>query len=589
MLQLRKPYALLLVILTVISVYYSAIFAEILTIDDQKMITGLLNLDDFSLKNIFFPGGAYYYRPLLILSFIADNYFWGAHESFMHLENVLLHAANASFVYLLASKITRIQGSKSTAIPLVAALLFALHPIATEPVNWISGRTDLIAGLFVLISCNLLLVSLESGSKTALIGSAFSFLISPLAKETAIFWYPATMFLIYAVSRKKELSFPRELIKSIRSHGIYYLAMTSAPVGYFALRHIATKKHDSGIGLALKGVVESESFDILNKVRISFKVFGFYLKKLVFPLPLNFTILSASNWYVILGIIGIFLCLYLCYRRDILSALLLMSACIISPALLVPLGSMALTPIAERYLYMPAAFFSVAAVIYGANFLQRSRLSSKIPVSLAALLLLFCGYATYTRNIVWQKNLTLFQDCVDQNPDYVIVRNELATALRNAKRNAEADRIILGNKLPTSDKYSVATDINQALTLSKNNDLKGAVALLKKTDCPDSHPFYQNYLQSLMYLNDRLIANSDDIRIQKSLMRENLELMIRFQRVTGDPYGFYSVGKIAMTVGETKLAIENFRLAVEKSPPKAFYKEPARKLAERLGRELEKN
>src|SRR6185369_1869625 len=172
MLQLRKPYALLLIILTVLSVYYSAIFAEILSIDDQKMITGLLNLDDFSLRNVFFPGRAYYYRPLLALSFIADNYLWGAHESFMHLENILLHAANASFVYLIALKITRMQGSKSASVPLVAALLFALHPIATEPINWISGRTDLIAGLFVLISFHLLLLSLENGSKAALAVSA---------------------------------------------------------------------------------------------------------------------------------------------------------------------------------------------------------------------------------------------------------------------------------------------------------------------------------------------------------------------------------------------------------------------------------
>ena len=36
--------------------------------------------------------------------------------------------------------------------PLFAALLFAVHPVHTESVSWISGRTDVLAALFFLLA-----------------------------------------------------------------------------------------------------------------------------------------------------------------------------------------------------------------------------------------------------------------------------------------------------------------------------------------------------------------------------------------------------------------------------------------------------
>ncbi len=581
MFQLRRGYAVLFIILVVLSVYYSTLFAEVLSIDDQAMINSLLNNDNFTFKSVLLPGGGYYYRPLILSSFILDKYLWGLHESFMHLENIVLHALNACLVYIIAANVSERRGEKSAAVPLFAAFLFAVHPLATEPVNWISGRTDLLAGAFLLASFLLLLLSLTRRSIALLLASTCFFFVSALAKETAIFWYPAALFMVYVNGRDSDMGFPRDLIATLKSHWIYFLAVTAAPTGYFTLRYFALKSYDSGIGLAVKGVIVGQNFDILNKLRVTLKVFGFYLKKLVAPLPLNFTILSVSNWYVPVGIAGVILCVFLVYKRNELSALLLMALCIISPALLVPLGKMALAPVAERYLYMPSAFFAICASVGGASCLQRYKISQGVVTATATLLLLLAGCATWQRNLVWQTNLGFFQEAVRQNPDYVPVKNELAKALQGAGRYEEARRIYLSIKMPATEAYHIVTVLNRATAMAAQ-DIAGAIMLLKNTECPELNPFYANYLQTRMYLNGLMLDKTIDRQVKCEIHAENIELMKKLQLRTGDPYYYYRIGQLCLTVGDNREAMEYFKLAAEKSPENSYYKAPARKLYERL-------
>jgi tetratricopeptide (TPR) repeat protein len=64
-----------------------------------------------------------------------------------HLVNLLLHLANTGLLFWFLAKLTgeRIPG-------LIAAGLFAVHPLRVESVAWVSGRGDLLAALFVLLA-----------------------------------------------------------------------------------------------------------------------------------------------------------------------------------------------------------------------------------------------------------------------------------------------------------------------------------------------------------------------------------------------------------------------------------------------------
>lgn len=64
-----------------------------------------------------------------------------------HLVNVLLHAANAVLLFLLLQALTGVTWPSA----LVAAL-FAIHPLRAESVAWVTGRKDLLSGLFFMLT-----------------------------------------------------------------------------------------------------------------------------------------------------------------------------------------------------------------------------------------------------------------------------------------------------------------------------------------------------------------------------------------------------------------------------------------------------
>ena len=150
---LENRYQILLICIAVLAVYYPTIFAEVCLLDDLDMINALFNAQDFSIKHLFFPGtaGGGYYRPLIGLSYYFDSFAWLLSPEIMHFENILLHLLNSLLVFGICCHLS-IHLSDIPSIPLLTTLLFALHPVNSESVNWISGRTDLLAGFFILSS-----------------------------------------------------------------------------------------------------------------------------------------------------------------------------------------------------------------------------------------------------------------------------------------------------------------------------------------------------------------------------------------------------------------------------------------------------
>jgi tetratricopeptide (TPR) repeat protein len=91
-------------------------------------------------------------RPVLKLSY-AVNHASGLGVAGFHALNVAIHAANAALALLLVRRLEERlagQGPPGAAVPGVAALLFALHPVQTEAVTYVSGRSASLAGAFAL-------------------------------------------------------------------------------------------------------------------------------------------------------------------------------------------------------------------------------------------------------------------------------------------------------------------------------------------------------------------------------------------------------------------------------------------------------
>ena len=74
-------------------------------------------------------GGAYY-RPLTVLTYALDYAISGVTARQFHTTNLLLHTLATLLVFLLAGRLIR-----SNRAALLAAVLFAVHPVHTEAVS----------------------------------------------------------------------------------------------------------------------------------------------------------------------------------------------------------------------------------------------------------------------------------------------------------------------------------------------------------------------------------------------------------------------------------------------------------------------
>jgi protein O-mannosyl-transferase len=130
------------------------------------------------------------YRPLRYLSYRLDAALFGITPRPFHVHNLLLAlscgAASALFLWTLTA---------SRAAALAGAALVLLHPLAVEPIVYISARSDLQASLWTLLSCSAALHFLRGAEAHWLVASWLGYLVSLTAKE-ALFALPFTLVLV---------------------------------------------------------------------------------------------------------------------------------------------------------------------------------------------------------------------------------------------------------------------------------------------------------------------------------------------------------------------------------------------------------
>ncbi|MDP2806489.1 MAG: hypothetical protein Q8O24_11180, partial [Gallionellaceae bacterium] len=89
-------------------------------------------------------------RPLLKLSY-TFNWAISTNSFGFHLVNLCIHLANTFLVYRLSQLFAENKSAQQfKLIPLFTALLFATHPIHTEAVSYISGRSTSLMAFFYL-------------------------------------------------------------------------------------------------------------------------------------------------------------------------------------------------------------------------------------------------------------------------------------------------------------------------------------------------------------------------------------------------------------------------------------------------------
>lgn len=140
----RQALPALLLLGVTVAAYWPAIGGSFVW-DDDKYVTDNWTLRSTDgLKSIWFdPAASPQYYPLTLATFWIEYHLWGLHPFWYHLVNVLLHATSAIILWLLLRRLS-IPGA------LIAAALFAVHPVHVESVAWVTELKNVLSGVFYL-------------------------------------------------------------------------------------------------------------------------------------------------------------------------------------------------------------------------------------------------------------------------------------------------------------------------------------------------------------------------------------------------------------------------------------------------------
>jgi Tfp pilus assembly protein PilF len=372
-----------------------------------------------------------YYRPLMSFGYLLSYQIAGAVPVSFHIANVTL---NVVVVLLVFSVLRRLSGER---VGLIAAVLFALHPLHTESVAWVAGVTDLELSVFYLLTFLFYLRLPEPekgyGWRAAMCGS---FALALLSKEQAM-TLPVLVTLFEHFYRDDRATTP--LLQKVARYG---------PLWAVAALYLVVR----GILLGgVAGVVTRPGLSWYEVGLSAISLLGGYLRKLIWPAHLSaYYVFHKSSHFadrnVLLALAGLALC-------GIVFALLWQHAHLLSFALIMiflPLGPalnakwMPASVFAERYLYLPSIGFCwlvawTAVTLWSADLPAFLRpVSRAVPLMLIAVALSY-AVKTVARNRDWRTGESLFLKTLEQG-DASLMRNNLGAVYFNSGNLNGAER-----------------------------------------------------------------------------------------------------------------------------------------------------
>lgn len=392
----------------VLLLYWPALSASF-QFDDWNVIVGDPRVHSLAAWWESMPG----IRPLLKLSY-ALNYLAGSEPVGFRVVNVLIHAINSVLVFQLL----RVKGRRLGLLPdgawqaaLLAALLFAAHPVQTEAVTYISGRSSSLAALFCLVSLFCWMRSEDSASSRAMwmTGCCLSFAAAVASKETALI-LPLACWL-YSADRPARDTLRRLVPLMVAMLAFAILALSLPKYRYLLEFSVATR---------------SLTDNLLTQSRALLYLLGQLLRPShgnadpSLPALAGFDAASAG---LMLGwVVTLVVALRYVRRKPVASFAVLWFLLWLAPTnSLLPRLDVA----NDRQLYVamigPAWWLSVSLLAWTAT-------STALRNFFAALLLVLLGLATLERNRIYDTEVTFWQDTATRNPQSARAANNLGMA-----------------------------------------------------------------------------------------------------------------------------------------------------------------
>ena len=424
-----------------------------------------------------------FYRPIQRLSYTIDYAAFAFRSGPYHVMSLIWHSFAAIALFLFAEEFLSIFGiehRKCRLIAWVVALIWAIHPVQSAAVAYVSGLADPLAATFGFLGLFFLLrASRALGPRNLLlfIGSGAALLLSALSKENGLL-FPLIGMVFFLLTKNRA--------------GLWKTMAVAAFVAasYFSLR--AGAEHNPAPRL-------SPAPPVLVRPIIVARAVAEYAGLIVFPMNLHMdrdvesqpsgfseASLTHSAWRELQTLLGLVLIAAFFYwllrARErspaVFGALLLALIAYLPVSGIVALNATA----AEHWIYLPSAFFFLAVALEIAAFEEKTR-SRRSTIAVAALAMCliwaaFLGARTFARTFDWKDQRTFLERTIAHGGDSARMLINLG-GLELTEGKLEDAAVHLHAALQKKPDQPLAI-INLAAVALKQNDFKVARELLNR-------------------------------------------------------------------------------------------------------------
>lgn len=421
---LYEMIGLFAILLVTLMVYSNSVENEVLNFDDNQYFEDFPEIRELTVENI----GKYFtqhyvlmYHPLPILSFAINYSFSGTNPGPLHGVNQFFHLINILLVFFL---LKRLLGRWQVALGLAA--LWAVHPMNTEAVSWISARSSVMYACFFLAGLLTYLKYQEKRELKFYLLTLLFCLLSLLSKANAV-TFPVVLLLLEWYKLRKDVV--KQIVTILPFFALAIL------FGIIALKDGGTQNNMELTTSRFKG------WEFL--VMASYSIW-FYLKSFLYPTdlcaihtyPEKVDGSLPMEYYLSVAILVAALVVVIRLRKNALLLLgVMMFLGIVSLTLQIIPSRLFL--MADRYVYLP--YVGLMLVLGNIYMLYLKNLSTEMinaAYVLVVAYVLLASVASYDRNRAWKNTFTLVNDIIEKNPDvpYLARAYGIRAGLRETKR-----------------------------------------------------------------------------------------------------------------------------------------------------------
>ncbi len=397
-------------------------------VKDPSKILALFTED----QHAFAGGQGNFYRPLLSVTFSIDYMIArighpavppteiprDLNPFIFHLTSTLWHAAAAMILLVYLRRL-----GAPLAVYLPAAAIFAVHPMHTEAVAYVSGRADSMAAVFVFAALYFSTWRAPDRSpRLGLVLMLLSFIAALLSKEAA-FVFPILLIL-------SRIARPADSPRGWRTW-LPELAALAVLGLYFLLRSTV-------LNFGSDTVAREAAWT--TRLAETFEAFALYLRLLFVPTHLHMERsldhvpgwLAPAGILLAAGLLAIAVAAYRAGHRRSAFGFAWFFAAWLPISGLFPLNA----PMAEHWMYIPMAGFFLGVCGVSHALLKKARpVFHTIAIVALAAWLVALTTLTVVRNRDWRDDETLYISTLRENPNSTRVHFNLAVVYQDIVNN----------------------------------------------------------------------------------------------------------------------------------------------------------